>query len=169
SGGAMHGDSLVQLSDSSFKMVKEVKKGDKVICPLLENQCVEVECVVLSKCEDGTKEFVQLGTDLWITPKHPIRVNGEWKYPKELGQTVVKTSDYIYQFVLKTGHTMNIGGYECICLGHNFQERVAYHPYLGSQAVVEDLKQMKGWKEGKVIIRSRVRDQITNQVKAFIQ
>ncbi|KAL4492388.1 hypothetical protein ABPG72_005523 [Tetrahymena utriculariae] len=169
SGGCMHGESRVQLSDFSFKTVSEVKKGDKVICPILQNQFVEVECVVLSKCENGTKEFVQLGSDLWITPKHPIRVDGEWKYPKDLGQTIQKTSHYIYQFVLKSGHTMNIGGYECICLGHNFQERVAHHPYLGSQAVIEDLKSMKGWNEGKVVIRSRIKDQITGQVKAFIQ
>ncbi|KAL4446029.1 hypothetical protein ABPG74_011021 [Tetrahymena malaccensis] len=169
SGGCMHGDSLVQLSDSSFKMVREIKKGDQVICPRLENQFAEVECVVLSKCEEGTKEFVQLGSDLWITPKHPIRVNGEWRYPKDIGQVVIKPSDYIYQFVLKSGHTMNIGGYECICLGHNFQEKVAHHPYLGSQAVIEDLKSMKGWNQGKVIIRSRIRDQVSGQVKAFIQ
>ncbi|KAL4481379.1 hypothetical protein ABPG72_010532 [Tetrahymena utriculariae] len=170
SGGCIHGDSLVFLQNGKTKKVSEIRKGDVVQCPALgQSQPTEVLCVVVSKCENNTHSFVQVGENLWMTSKHPIRINGEWIYPNKLSEAQQKQSNFIYQFVLKSGHTMNIGGFEVICLGHGFQEPIASHEYLGSQAVINDLMNMKGWQEGKVLITSRLKSKITRKVIAFVQ
>jgi hypothetical protein len=44
----------------------------------------------------------------------------------------------------KPVHSMLIGGIECVTLDHG------RHPYFGSQLVIEDLKQMRGWGAGFV-------------------
>ncbi|KAL4433176.1 hypothetical protein ABPG74_010871 [Tetrahymena malaccensis] len=170
SGGCIHGDSLVFLQSGMTKKVSEIKKGDIVQCPQLgQFQFAEVQCVVVSKCENENHNFVQIGENLWITSKHPIRMNGEWIYPNKLNEAQQKQSDFIYQFVLNSGHTMNIGGYEVICLGHGFQEPIASHEYLGSQTVIDDLKNMKGWQDGKVLITGRIKSSVTGKVIAFVQ
>jgi hypothetical protein len=38
----------------------------------------------------------------------------------------------------------------CILLGHNYTTGILKNEYLGSNKVVDDLKQMPGWTEGEI-------------------
>merc|ERR1711939_656109 len=78
----------------------------------------------------------------------------QWQFPSTLGPTVEHSDcEAIYSFVLQGGHTMVIGGVECVTLGHNFTGDVVGHEYFGSRAILEDLAQTKGWETGLVELR----------------
>lgn len=65
------------------------------------------------------------------------------------------------------------GEYECaikindtwvISLGHGLSQKNAYHPYLGTRRVIDDLKCTVGWKDGLIIMSDNrfVRNLVTN-------
>jgi hypothetical protein len=60
----------------------------------------------------------------------------------------------VYSFVLDSLHIMLIGGVQAICMGHGFQhDAVLQHPFYGTAAVVDNLKTMRGWEAGCVVLR----------------
>lgn len=95
-------------------------------------------------------ELVRLSEELRITPWHPVRVEGSWHFPCNLGAVAQEACDAVYSFVLQGGHSMLIGGWECVTLGHGLDEDVVRHPYLGTQRVIEDLRMLPGWGAGLV-------------------
>jgi hypothetical protein len=145
----------------------------------LQGKSAQVRCVVKTHCAQGKCELVELSaatlglptatTDgveadtLQITPWHPVRVpvrvsgatdKWEWRFPDSLGSAVEHSDcDAIYSFVLEGGHTMVIGGVECVTLGHNFTGDVVGHEYFGSSAIIEELAQTRGWETGLVELR----------------
>ena len=56
----------------------------------------------------------------------------------------------VYSLVLESGHTVMIGNFECVTLGHGLDGAVVGHPYLGTAKVVDDLKRFEGWQRGLV-------------------
>jgi len=86
-----------------------------------------------------------------ITPKHPVRVNGEWKYPCQLGEKKLVNCSAVYTFVLESEHVMIINGIECITLGKTFDGKVK-HDYFGTEAVVNDLMKLEGWNYGDIVL-----------------
>merc|ERR1711898_36446 len=56
----------------------------------------------------------------------------------------------VYSLVLASGHTVMIGGFECVTLGHGLEGAVVGHAYLGTAKVVEDLERFEGWQRGLV-------------------
>jgi hypothetical protein len=171
-----HPQSCVTLTDGTLKEAQHLQKGDMVALPFsspsattpsLESSPMQIECVIKSNCRKGA-DFVELqsadkqAAPLLITPSHPVRINNEWSSPCNLGETRRLDCDAVYNFVLtavpelpseegtpslvqrKPVHSMLIGGIECVTLGHG------RHPYFGSQLIIEDLKQMRGWGAGFV-------------------
>jgi len=84
---------------------------------------------------------------------------GEWRFPADVAPAPPAEfeCDSVYSFVLQAAddtqggecnhvnHTMRIGGYDVVTLGHGYVGPVIEHPYFGSAQVVQDLKQMQGW------------------------
>jgi hypothetical protein len=157
-----HPRSRVSLSDGSFKQVQHIQKGDLVLDPSPSTPSgspvlCRVECVIKSHCATGSAEFVELSESLLITPWHPVRIDGKWRFPCKLAKPKRLPCDAVYNFVLSPStaasecqHSMCIGGIECVTLGHHYQESTVRHPYFGSQLVVNDLKRMNGWQSGLV-------------------
>ena len=112
--------------------------------------------------------LVSLDKGLKVTKWHPIRINGKWRFPHELGQGTMMECPAVYSFVLDTEdeHVMVINDTECIALGHNINEPVAQHSYFGTDAVINDLQQMSGWDEGLIELNSgcMVRDEQSGRV-----
>lgn len=54
----------------------------------------------------------------------------------------------------------------CITLGHEIQENVAKHDFLGSQRVIEDLSKLGGWRSGVVEVAHEMyrRDPVSHQI-----
>jgi uncharacterized Zn-binding protein involved in type VI secretion len=54
--------------------------------------------------------------------------------------------DFVYNLVIDSDHVVIINGVPLILLGHNYNHGILMHPYLGSQRVIDDLKEMPGWR-----------------------
>jgi len=93
---------------------------------------------------------VALEGGLTITEGHPIRVGGEWVKPGEVRGGGRVDGGCVYNFILSTNHILLVNGIECITWGHNLTEAGVAHAYYGTDAIVNDLKQMPGWKAGFV-------------------
>jgi len=150
SGGACyHMDCLVTMNDGENKKVKDIIKGDKV---KTSKGFATVSAVVKSEMFKNVK-MVKFESGLLITPYHPIRLDNKWVFPlnNEIPVTEIY-NDYIYSFVLSKDHSCFVNGIETVTLGHNFTDKNIYHPFFGSQMVINELMKFKGWTEGKVVL-----------------
>merc|ERR1711939_315619 len=168
------------MADGSLQPVASLRRGQLVLCGAgaadgLQGKAARVRCVVKTHCAQSRCELVELNSasgataadSLLVTPWHPVRVptrrdgaaegvssqsQWQWQFPASLGPTVEHVDcDAIYSFVLEGGHTMVIGGVECVTLGHNFSGEVVGHPYFGSTAVLKDLAQTSGWEPAGLV------------------
>ena len=164
------GDSIVALQDSTHKLVSEVVRGDILKTPTSRGR---VACVVKTHCSEGRSNLVNLN-GLKITPWHPVRIDGEWKFPCELVEAVETDCDAVYSFVLDNSfeEIVIVNGMECATLGHKYTGDVIGHPYFGTDKVREDLSKMNGWDYGYVELSDRhclVKEEATGLVSALLQ
>jgi hypothetical protein len=147
-GGCFHPDGRVAMADGSAKRVGDVAAGDVVAGGAV------VVCVQVLPCSGGVMDLVRVGgkKGVLLTPWHPVRIGGVWRFPAELAPAVPCAVHEVIDFVLSAGHTVTINGVECVTLGHDFTDPVVSHPYFGSRAVVADLARMPGWREGRVVL-----------------
>lgn len=156
-GPCFAGECKVLMASGEMKNVENIQKGDMVDSI---NGAAEVLCVIRTLCmkegKRGIEDLVILPGGLKVTPYHPVRIEGEWIFPADIKEKELKINspcDSVFNFVLKQGHVMKIEGIECVTLGHNFTgSTVIEHAYYGTKRVVEDLKKMKGWESGKVVL-----------------
>jgi len=125
-----------------------------------------VKCVVKTIIKSGSCDLVKLQGGLIITPWHPVRINGKWRFPSELAATEKINCDSVYNIVLDSVHTMMINGIEVVTLAHGFKEEVVVHEYFGTNKVIEDLKRLGGFEEGLVMLSESafVRDSKSNLI-----
>lgn len=85
----------------------------------------------------------------WSRPRNKVRIHpAKYAFPCEFAPVVDQACPAIYSFVLTDKHIMNVEGYDCVTLGHHFQEDKARHDYLGTHAVIRDLSVLPGYDEG---------------------
>lgn len=160
-GGCCIKGSRIRMEDNSFKNVEHIKKGDEVITVTVKNgiQYIDsgfIECVIVTKCNNGLELMVTLG-DLTITPYHPVIGFGSstWTYPIDLsgGAESFIQCEEMYTFVLSNrGHVL-IEDYVFATFGHGSTENsVIQHDFFGTDAVINDLKKFTGYILGKVIL-----------------
>jgi hypothetical protein len=103
-------------------------------------------------------DIVTIG-DLKITPWHPMKFyeDSQWVFPAEAFDPVQGSRnpdeqiDEVYTFVLDRGHTCIVEGYIVCGLGHGFKGPVIEHDYFGTDKIINDLKRLPGWEEGRVL------------------
>lgn len=169
-GGCFHGDCMVKMADGTFKAVKNISQGDNVMTS--ERKSTKVVCVLKHQCKGGVIKLVEFQAGgLLITPYHPVRIQDKWYFPNDLGEAKEYSCDLVFNFVLQEDHIMQVNGVDCVTLGHSFQEDVVKHAYFGTQRIIDDLKQTRGWKSGFVYLPLDylVRDPITNLVIGMSQ
>ena len=84
-----------------------------------------------------------------------MRLNGCFEFPINLGPVTKVACEEVYNLVMEDNHIVTVNGVECVTLGHGFKENsVVRHGYFGTAAVIEDLSQATGWKEGRVELMS---------------
>jgi len=115
--------------------------------------------------------MIHLHQGLTITPYHPVKINGEWKFPKLIGSIRKQFVPEYFNFVLQENQSsMFVNGIECICLGHGLQDNeTVTHDYLGTGKVLDDLKQMQGWEDGLVTVGQFERDPVTLRIVKLLQ
>lgn len=166
SGPCFDGNCLVSMYNGSEKKIVDLRKGDEVVTP--NGKKAVIKCIVKTNTKNNMEVLVSLGKGLKATKWHPIRIDGKWMFPYELGQGVVMKCPAVFSFVLDTEdeHVMVINNIECIALGHNINEPVAQHSYFGTDAVINDLRQMSGYDQGLIELNPgcMVRDEQSGRV-----
>mmetsp|Transcript_14460 Transcript_14460/g.38406 ORF Transcript_14460/g.38406 Transcript_14460/m.38406 type:complete len:194 (-) Transcript_14460:70-651(-) len=117
-----------------------------------------VRCIVVSPCDHGVATLSQLPNGLCLTEWHPlIDRRGNWRFPIMVGRRVVRKIGVVYNLVLSREHVAMVGGVPCATLGHGIEGEVVGHPFWGTQAVVDLLKQHEGWASGRVVLAAPLR------------
>eukprot|EP00826_Nyctotherus_ovalis_P063252 TRINITY_DN925_c0_g1_i17.p1 TRINITY_DN925_c0_g1~~TRINITY_DN925_c0_g1_i17.p1 ORF type:complete len:641 (+),score=169.28 TRINITY_DN925_c0_g1_i17:128-2050(+) len=164
--GCFDGEGLVRLANGTTRKVKELKKDDDVVCV-----GGTAKVVTLVKTRTGGKiQMAEVG-GVKLTPWHPVRVEGVWKFPCEIKAEVWEDCDVVYNLVLDKCHIVLINEQEVVTLGHGFKgNAVVEHAYFGTEKVLEDLKKFRGWTEGNVEIQhwNPIRDPVTHLVQGLI-
>jgi hypothetical protein len=132
--------------------VSAVRAGDVLVGE--GGRLATVVCVVMTECVGGKALLTRLPNGLELTEWHPMRDrSGRWRFPHMLGERTMRSTPYVYNFVLSPGHpTILVNGVPCAALGHGLEEPVVAHPYWGTHAVINDLMQRPGWQSGRVIL-----------------
>jgi len=174
-GGCFAGHNTVQMADGTTKFVKDLVKGDQIAS--LDGETATIRCVVRTATFQGQTDMCELDGGLLITPGHPVRLQGNWVYPRDVVQRKVVDCEAFYNLVVDQGHTAVVNGIELILLGHDYTEGILKHEYLGTQRVINDLKQLPGFTQGLVHLEqdasgdikrpdSKMTKRATNQAEA---
>jgi len=149
-GTCVDGNCLLKMGNGEEKFIKDVLKGEVVWGG------DTIECVLRTKCKDGMMEYCKTDSGLAITKYHPMKYNGEIVFPKDVLESQLYESEYMYTLLLKNRQAfVIINDFEVIALAHNIQnDDVARHSYFGTEAIVEQLKQCQGWDKGVVTFES---------------
>jgi len=149
--GCIHGSCSVLLGDNKTqKLVKHIKKNDLVKTP---SGVAKVVCVFKINFQNYNQKMVEFDNGLIITPYHPIKNNNVWTFPCSISPIKDIVCDAVYDFVLDHGHIMIINGIECVTLGHNINDNeIIKHPYFGTNAVINDLQKITGYKSGYISV-----------------
>lgn len=159
SGTCVTGASLVMVEGQRWVRADAIVKGDLVVNPLT-NTAVPVRCVVESRVK-GRKQVVEVNSLLTITPWHPIFRGDCWQFPADTAVSLTEVEDEtFFSFLLEACErpAMNVGMRTLAVLGHGeTQDPILAHPYFTAK-VVDDLKEMPGFQEGRVIVSGVRRD-----------
>ena len=161
------GHCQVETADGNSKPCQDIRKGDSV---MTSKGPAKVRCVVKTPCTNSVADLSKIGR-LMVTPWHPISIGGEWKFPSNVEPAERYPCDFVYSFLLEEGFgDIRIEEVKCITLAHGIKnDRVAEHPFYGTEQVVNALKGLSGWQEGLVEIRGVMRDTETNLVNGLYQ
>jgi len=165
-GGCFHGDGQVLMMNGSTKLVRDLKVNDVV------SGGATVRCVVKHECTGNTMRLC-VYNGLVITGYHPIRVDGTWTFPIDVDQGHFSeySCDFVFNFVLDSGHILTVNGVEACTLGHGMKSSaVIEHEYFGTTKVTDDLSRLKGWKQGEVTLRAGAfrRNSESNMVEGLV-
>ncbi len=117
-----------------------------------------VRCVVRIACPGGRARLVTLpGCGLQLTEWHPVldAATGRFRFPAHLGApAAVRRCAHVYNLVLAPAAepVPLVNGVGCVALGHGLRGPVVGHAYYGTGAVLKDLAQQPGWREGRVCL-----------------
>jgi len=160
-GGCFHPSSQVLTINNSFKQIDKIVKGDKLIDS--KGNINTVVCVI--KINGNDIKLIDIER-LLITPYHPIKLNDEWVFPKNVSN-IETNCNSVYNLVLDNNHTIVINNYITCTLGHNITENeVIKHEYFGTDKVINDLKQIEGFNNGYVELNMNdfIRDNTTGKI-----
>ncbi len=153
SAGCFAPDTLIRLADGSLQRIADIAPGTLVATPTGN---AVVRALVTCGTQQRSQPMTNLG-DLWITPWHPIRLNGEWRFPADVAGLCERLIPVVYNLVLDTGHIVYADGYETCTLAHGFNDSpVIQHDFFGTNRVLEDLANAPGWDVGRPTFRNLV-------------
>eukprot|EP01119_Soliformovum_irregulare_P018228 TRINITY_DN5546_c0_g1_i4.p1 TRINITY_DN5546_c0_g1~~TRINITY_DN5546_c0_g1_i4.p1 ORF type:complete len:690 (+),score=213.65 TRINITY_DN5546_c0_g1_i4:303-2072(+) len=168
-----HGDCYISM-ETGQKLVKEIKKGDRVMTRTNgRDHVTQVLCVIETRSVGKFSPMVVFPENgLVITPFHPMKLNSTWEFPRDVRPVIQVECDRVFSFVLKDGPVIFINQVECVTFGHGLNDSpVVSHPYFGTDLIIQDFKQMSGWESGKIQLEPGclVRDPETKLVCKIVQ
>lgn len=166
--GCFEGGSAVHMIDGESKLVRDLRKGDRVRCDV-GGEMAEVTCVMVIHVSSGRIPMVQFPNGLAITPMHPILSGGIWMLPRDLQVFEFVECDRVFNFVLDRQHTLLVNGVTCVTLGHS-REGHTRHPFWGDwDTVVNCLRRVdqRGFENGLVSVARTLRKKDSGLVHGF--
>ena len=143
------GNCTVQ-TPSRHKKIRDLTKGDTVLTS--SGNYVKIKCLVHITYQPHEREMVYFDSGLVITKYHPI-FDGTWKFPKDIGETRTVICSELFNLVLESEHIVYVNDIPCVTLGHGITtDKIIMHEFFGTQKVINCLKQVTGWNDGKVNI-----------------
>jgi len=97
-GGCFAGTNTIKMADGSYKQVKNLVKGDKIASS--KGQQATINCVIKTSTNRGMADMCQLEGGLLITPGHPVKLQNQWVYPKNIAQRKMINCDSFYNLVV---------------------------------------------------------------------
>ena len=168
-GGCFHPSSHILMTGNYYKQIDKITKNDKIVD--VKGNIATVICIIKINC-NGKCSMVNID-GLLITPYHPIKLNNEWIFPKDIDNNITDYEcDAIYNLILNDHHTIVINNCISCTLGHNIIENdVIKHPFFGTDVVINDLKKIKGFNEGYITLNMEdfIRDNDTGKVINIIK
>ena len=171
-GGCFDSNCKITMADGSMKVLKNLNKGDKIqSCDLNNNpQIASIVCILEIKITCGIREFVDFENGLYITPWHPIKYKNKWVFPANIKEPIIKSCSSIITLLLDNHHIGFINGHQCIMLGHNYKNGILNHPFYGTNAIVNIMKNHYSWETGKIILNDSSisfikEDEMTSNIK----
>ena len=92
--GCFDGSCCVDTGLGRCVSVGALQRGDRVAT---DGGFAEELCVVKTACTSGRRLFVQFEGGLRISPGHPIRIQGEWQYPWEVGKLAISFLGWLWR------------------------------------------------------------------------
>lgn len=137
--GCFAGECFVYIMKSEIKhkiQIKDVKIGDLLLSQ--NNVWAKVTHILKTKLHEPIDMIVMnvdsnnnnnnnsnnIYDNCVLTPWHPIynQTTELWEFPQESSITkknIVYNGEAMYDFVLENNYSVNVGGIDCITLGHN--------------------------------------------------
>ena len=142
--GCFYGEDMVRMWDGTEKEINNLQQGDIV------EGGYRVLCTVEFIHSGNHVDMVEIPNGPTLTPWHPVYIK-KWTFPADLYPVIQKKCFQVYNFVLDSGHILNVNGYKCITLAHGRTDPVLAHPYFGTDKILEDLEKHDGFEEGRVV------------------
>jgi hypothetical protein len=165
--GCFGGDSVVWMADGRHRMVRDLRKGDRIHCDT-GSQTAEVQCVIAMHVKGCRAPMVHFPGGLAVTPTHPVLDNsGEWVPAETVHERRVVDIDRVYNFLLDRQHTIVVNGVICVVMGHGGSMK---HPFWGNWDKVAGCLcavDREGFRDGLVELAGAVRNERTGMVYGF--
>jgi hypothetical protein len=176
------GHCKVKIDDTLKVPVKSLKPGMRVWTPVGQRRVVaviktRVRSVVDHK-KNETLQVCRVGK-LFVTPWHPIKHEGRWKFPNDVSQGTVNLvgGHSIYSVLLAPctdadGHVIQVGGQLCVTLGHGIvddKDDARSHPFLGDyRKVVHGIARLRPNASGQLKCLGLKKDAQSGLVCGFV-
>jgi Mg-chelatase subunit ChlD len=150
-GICLYKDAEILTTNNTIK-IKDIKKGMTVVTDI---GISKVLCLVISPKTD----MINPG-GFWVSHNHPLKQknNSDWDHAYKFPHLNEIQKHECYNLVLESGHAISVNEFYATTLGHFRQNSVVYHPYLGTNKIIDDLKKAPGWNEGLVRLQGLLRD-----------
>ena len=159
-GGWFWGDSVVKMADGQRKQVKELRKGNTVMCDG-NGGTANVVCVLVMPVHRGSIQIIDFNDRTKTITQHPILFSDS-----KIGRKKLRECKYVYNVFLDGGGTILVNDIPCVALGHGLEEEVPHEFWGNRDALVDALCGIgtEQFEEGRVLVSGIVRDAKTGRV-----
>ncbi|EXJ74588.1 uncharacterized protein A1O5_02884 [Cladophialophora psammophila CBS 110553] len=148
------GNCLILRGDGTTKTpVKSLKAGMMVWTPMGPRA---VRAVLKTRVGGQAQKLCRVG-ELLVTPWHPIKYDGQWRFPNDIAESSMPFKGSVYSVLLapfhhSDGHAVEVGGQICVTLGHGLvrssEDDIRAHKFFGNYHQVAMNLWRLPWKKG---------------------
>jgi hypothetical protein len=154
----------VLLADGRRKPIGALRRGELVLVPATLERAASaapVECVVATTFDAAARvELCQIG-ELRVTPWHPVSCGDDtrWHHPQTLApvKRLACPAGVVSLLLGPTldaqqtrGACVDVEGVRVAALAHRCQDAVLAHAFFGTESVVANLRELRGYECGRV-------------------